>query len=68
MKMHSSVTVDRIMKLAQQSMFGMENPGICISCGDDADGVEPDAERDECESCGKNTVYGAEQLLLMTVA
>ena len=68
MKMHASITIDRIMELAQESMFGMESPGICIACGEDAEGVEPDAERYECESCGRHAVFGAEQLLLLTVA
>ena len=39
--------------------------GFCISCGDEAYGVEPDACKYPCESCGKNTVYGAEELVLM---
>ena len=68
MKMHPSITVARVCALAESSMFGMENPGLCIACGEEAEGVEPDGERYECESCGRRAVYGAEQLLLMTVA
>ena len=32
--------------------------------GEDADGVEPDARRYECECCGEPGVYGAEELLI----
>lgn len=39
--------------------------GFCLACGSEASCVEPDAERYECESCGKNAVYGAEQLLIL---
>jgi hypothetical protein len=30
--------------------------------------VEPDARKYECESCGANSVYGAEELLMHTGA
>lgn len=68
MRMHESLTVDRIMEAAESQMFGMENPGFCIACGSDADGCEPDARGYECEECGKRAVYGAQELLLYTVA
>ena len=41
--------------------------GFCIECGDQAEGVEPDARRYRCESCGANAVYGAEELLIRGV-
>lgn len=68
MKIHSSITQDRIVSVAKDSMFGTKDNGICIACGEDAYGVEPDAEKYTCENCGKEAVYGGEQLLLMTVA
>lgn len=40
-----------------------ENIGYCISCGESHHGIEPDAEKYECESCGKETVFGAGSLL-----
>lgn len=40
--------------------------GFCLACGEQAAGVEPDARRYTCESCGKPKVYGAEEVLLMT--
>ena len=39
-------------------MFGRDNPGFCLSCGDDAEGVEPDAEGHICEGCGAAAVMG----------
>ena len=39
--------------------------GFCVACGEEAFGVEPDARKYECESCGEHTVYGAEELVMM---
>lgn len=39
--------------------------GFCLRCGEMAAGVEPDARRYECESCGARAVYGAEEILLI---
>lgn len=41
------------------------NVGFCLSCGSEADGVEPDARRYTCESCNQAKVYGLEELLMM---
>jgi hypothetical protein len=64
MKIHESITAERVMEAVEAGTFGLENPGICIDCGEDADGVEPDAVACECEACGAFAVYGAEELLL----
>jgi hypothetical protein len=61
MSAHPSVTMDRILEAAQAD----DNLGICCGCGEEAYGVEPDARKYECESCGAKRVYGAEELLLM---
>ena len=39
--------------------------GFCIACGEQADGVEPDARGYMCECCDKPKVYGASELILM---
>lgn len=39
--------------------------GICLSCGEIQGGCEPDARGYPCESCGKKTVYGCEEALIM---
>jgi hypothetical protein len=63
-KVHPSVTEVRIIAFIEATRRSLENPGICIRCGADAEGVEPDARNYECESCGEDGVYGAEELLL----
>ena len=63
--MHPSITIERVMELAESEMFGTDNPGLCLSCGEETDGCEPDARNYECPNCGKRRVYGASEVLLM---
>ena len=63
--MHKSLTLERIAEAVKRSQSSLDNPGFCINCGSEVDGVEPDAESYECEDCGSHNVYGAEQLLIM---
>ena len=42
-----------------------DNGGYCLACYAEAYGVEPDARKYECESCGEPKVYGAEECLLL---
>jgi len=64
MKMHKSITADRIIEAVERHNMSLDNPGFCIACGVDAEGVEPDAQEYECEACGEHAVYGAEELLM----
>lgn len=64
--MHESLTPMRLLEAVERSMTDLDNPGFCIVCGAEAEGVEPDARRYKCEVCGELAVYGAEELLLMT--
>jgi predicted RNA-binding Zn-ribbon protein involved in translation (DUF1610 family) len=64
MKIHPSITQDRLAEAVERGMTGLDNPGFCIACGADAEGVEPDATRYPCDACGQRTVYGAEGLLI----
>ena len=64
MKIHKSVTLKRVMRAVEAEMAGLDNPGFCIACGEEADGCEPDARNDECESCGTHKVFGAAELLM----
>jgi hypothetical protein len=66
MKIHKSITPERILEACERYSRTTDNPGFCIICGADADGIEPDAEKYDCEACEEPGVYGAEQLLLMT--
>ena len=43
---------------------GEDCTGICLNCNHTQSGVEPDAERYDCESCDASEVFGAEQIIL----
>ena len=64
MKPHPSIAPGRVMEACERGMVGLDNPGFCLACGAEAEGVEPDAQRYECECCGEHQVYGAEDLLI----
>jgi len=59
--MPAKLTMDQILSARDAD----DSLGFCIECGAEANGVEPDARRYTCESCGKPNVYGAEELLIM---
>lgn len=61
MKIHSSLTEDRIIEAVQAD----DNLGFCVKCGAEHGGLEPDARRRPCETCGDlHSVYGAEEILI----
>jgi hypothetical protein len=64
MKHHDSITLDRVIEAVERAQTSLDNPGLCIACGADAEGVEPDACNYECEACGQHRVFGADELLL----
>lgn len=64
MKIHESLTEDVILEAVKAGMFGLENPGFCIACGAERDGCEPDARKYPCEECGRDEVYGAEEIMI----
>lgn len=64
LRFHHSVTPDRIMDAVDRRATSLDNPGICIVCGNDQEGCEPDARNYECEACGEPQVFGAEELLM----
>lgn len=65
MRLHPSITTDRLLETINRSHFSLGNPGICVACGEDDDNCEPDAHEYLCESCGAKAVYGVEELLIM---
>lgn len=65
MKVHRSITAKRVEDAVRREMFGLDNPGFCIACGNEQDGCEPDAREYECEACGEAKVYGAAELLMV---
>ena len=50
--------------LLTEIIEGENTAGFCLSCGETVEGVEPDAERDDCPHCGSAKVFGAENLLI----
>ena len=60
MKLHPSITEDRIIAAVESQIFDLEDPGFCIRCGEDAFNV---ASGYPCEACGHKTVYGAQELM-----
>lgn len=42
--------------------------GFCLTCGTQADGIEPDTLDSECEACGAFRVCGTDELLIRLVA
>lgn len=64
LKMHASITPYLVAEAVRRRMQSLDNPGFCLACGLEVDGVEPDAENYECESCGEHQVWGADQILV----
>jgi hypothetical protein len=64
MKMHPSITLDRICDAVERRMTTLDDPGLCVACGEEQGGCKPDARKYPCEHCGARAVYGADELLL----
>ena len=65
MAIHPSVTIDRLLGLVEGAECSLDNPGVCLACGEDADSCEPDARGYPCEECEQPRVYGASEALMM---
>jgi len=61
---HASLTDERIIAACERYRSTLDNPGLCLICGSEQDGCEPDAENYTCEHCGAEQVFGAEGLLI----
>lgn len=62
---HKSITDDAVMDACERRNMTLDNPGFCLICGNEAEGIEPDAENYTCEACGAEQVFGSEQLMLV---
>lgn len=54
-----------IIEAVERRNGSLDNPGFCLICANEAEGVEPDAQNYKCESCGAEQVFGAEELLMV---
>ncbi|MER8959343.1 hypothetical protein [Mesorhizobium sp. M0701] len=61
---HADVTETAVMEACGRRLTTLDNPGFCLACGLEVDGVEPDACGYECEACGEDQVYGCEELMM----
>lgn len=62
---HHSVTLERVLGLHNRRATTLDDPGICLACGAEAEGVEPDACNYACEACGEAQVLGCEEAVLL---
>lgn len=58
------ISEEQIQDAVRRRMGSLDNPGICINCGADVEGCEPDARDYECAECGERDVFGAEEILI----
>jgi hypothetical protein len=47
--------------MTEREVYDLDNEdsGFCLACQAQAYGIEPDARRCKCESCGARKVYGS---------
>lgn len=56
--------IARALILAELAQVTLDSTGLCIKCGAESPDIEPDARECECEVCGEDAVFGAEQIVL----
>jgi hypothetical protein len=62
---HQSITTERIIEACHRRMTTLDNPGFCLVCGIDVEGVEPDARNGTCDACGAPHVFGSDELAII---
>lgn len=60
-------TTSEITDFAVECCENDSYDGMCLACGNVQGGCEPDARNYKCEACGRNNVYGGQELLIMYV-
>ena len=58
------VTAEQIIETVKRRRTTLDDPGFCLACGTEVNGVEPDAREYECDACGELQVFGCEEILL----
>jgi len=62
---HASITASRVMEACVRYEVTLDNPGFCLACGEEADGIEPDLSDAVCDACGCHCLFGASEILIM---
>jgi hypothetical protein len=65
LKWHPSISWDRVAAACMRQLRSLDDPGFCLSCGNEAQGCEPDTRNRLCEMCGERHVFGAAELVLI---
>ena len=60
MKASKPITLARVLAAVKRDDY----TGFCKECGATRKGCEPDARNYPCGNCGRNRVFGAEELLM----
>jgi hypothetical protein len=60
-KIHESITSERVMEAIESDNY----VGFCLSCGEEYEGIEPDAYKYKCDACLQLAVCGAEEILFL---
>jgi hypothetical protein len=63
-KLPKGLSFAAVVDAAERQMFGMDNPGFCLACGNEQEGCEPDARNYKCEACGEREVFGASEIVM----
>ncbi len=63
-KIHKSITEKMVLSAVELEMMTLDNPGICLACGNEQDGCEPDARNYTCEASGEKQVFGAAEFMI----
>jgi len=58
-----NMDADYLMAMAKSVMFDCSYDGICVFCGAERDGCEPDARFYPCENCGGHSVFSFAELM-----
>ena len=53
------VTDEYIIDAVRRYHRTLDNPGLCLACGHECEGVVSDAREHTCEVCGEPRVFGA---------
>ncbi len=57
---HVSIDANRVVGILDESWEDLGSPGICLLCGTEHHGIEPDAEHIDCDHCQADQVTGVE--------